>query len=314
MLNRRHIRIKVLQLLYAFFHSESDDLLKLEKDLENSLKKTHELYIHFLLLLVNLRSLAVEKIELGKNKLLPSQDDLDPNTKFIDNRTLHLLSENLSLLEQGQTIPVYWEENREIQAKLLKDIQASNLYLDYMSNSKSTFADDQKFISSLFIDFIASNEDIQSFLEEKSIYWSDDFEVVNLAMIKTLKGFKSDSDKYVRLLPLFKSKDDKKYAFSLLTKTIVNSVDYRSYIVDTASNWEEDRISDMDQLLMQMAICELLNFETIPVKVTLNEYIEVSKDYSSKKSKVFINGIIDKLALRFKEENRLKKIGRGLVE
>ena len=220
----------------------------------------------------------------------------------------------MSLTEKAQTMPLFWQENREIQTKLLKDIQASELYLDYLSNSKSSFADDQKFISSLFIDFIASNEDIHAFLEERSIYWSDDFSVVNIALIRTLKGFKSDSDKYVRLLPLYKSQDDKKYAFSLLTKTIVNSVDYKSYIVDTASNWEEDRISDMDQLLMQMAICELLNFETIPVKVTLNEYIEVSKDYSSKKSKVFINGIIDKLALRFKEENRLKKIGRGLVE
>ena len=161
-------------------------LMKLEKELESSLNKTHELYIHLLLLLVNLKSLAEEKIELRKNKLLPSQDDLEPNTKFIDNRILHLLSENLSLTEKAQTMPLFWQENREIQTKLLKDIQASELYLDYLSNSKSSFADDQKFISSLFIDFIASNEDIHAFLEE-SIYWSDDFSVVNIALIKTLK-------------------------------------------------------------------------------------------------------------------------------
>jgi N utilization substance protein B len=314
MLNRRHIRIKVLQLLYAFFHSESDDLMKLERELDKSFKKTHDLYIHILVLLVNLKSLAEQKIEMGKNKLLPSQEDLDPNTKFVDNQVLNLLSQNLALLEKVESDPIYWDDNPEIQSKLLRQIQDSDLYEDYMKNAKSSFIDDRKFISALFAEFIAPNEDVHSFLQEKSIYWSDDFASVNLAVLKTIKSFKLESDKYARMLPLFKSEDDKLYAFNLLKRTLVNSTEYKKYIVETASNWGEDRISDMDQLIMQMAICELLNFETIPVKVTLNEYIEVSKDYSSQKSKVFINGVIDKLVIRFKKENKLKKIGRGLVE
>ena len=314
MLNRRHIRIKVLQLLYAFFHSESDDLMKLERELDKSFKKTHDLYIHMLVLLVNLKSLAEQKIEMGKNKLLPSQEDLDPNTKFVDNQVLNLFSQNLALLEKVESDPIYWDDNPEIQSKLLRQIQDSDLYEDYMKNAKSSFIDDRKFISALFAEFIAPNEDLHSFLQEKSIYWSDDFASVNLAVLKTIKSFKLESDKYARMLPLFKSEDDKQYASNLLKRTLVNSTEYKKYIVETASNWGEDRISDMDQLIMQMAICELLNFETIPVKVTLNEYIEVSKDYSSQKSKVFINGVIDKLVIRFKKENKLKKIGRGLVE
>lgn len=314
MLNRRHIRIKVLQLLYAFSHSESDDLLKLERELEKSFKKTYDLYIHMLVLLVNLKSLAEQKIEKGKNKLLPSQEDLNPNTKFVDNPVLNLLSENLALLDKTQSEGIYWDDNLGVQSKLLRQIMESDLYQDYMSNSKTSFIDDRKFVSALFAEFIAPNEDLHSFLQEKSIYWSDDFASVNLAVIKTIKSFKVDSDSYVRLSTLFKSEDDKHYAFDLLKRTLVNTSDYKKYIVETASNWEEDRISDMDQLIMQMAICELLNFETIPVKVTLNEYIEVSKDYSSKKSKVFINGVIDKLVIRFKKERKLKKIGRGLVE
>jgi len=314
MLNRRHIRIKVLQLLYAFFHSESDDLMKLERELDKSFKKTHDLYIHMLVLLVNLKSLAEQKIEMGKNKLLPSQEDLDPNTKFVDNQVLNLFSQNLALLEKVESDPIYWDDNPEIQSKLLRQIQDSDLYEDYMKNAKSSFIDDRKFISALFAEFIAPNEDLHSFLQEKSIYWSDDFASVNLAVLKTIKSFKLESDKYARMLPLFKSDDDKQYASNLLKRTLVNSTEYKKYIVETASNWGEDRISDMDQLIMQMAICELLNFETIPVKVTLNEYIEVSKDYSSQKSKVFINGVIDKLVIRFKKENKLKKIGRGLVE
>ncbi|MDG1849031.1 MAG: transcription antitermination factor NusB [Flavobacteriales bacterium] len=314
MLNRRHIRIKVLQLLYAFFHSESDDLMKLERELEKSFNKTYDLYIHMLALLLNLKSLAEQKIEKGKNKLLPSREDLDPNTKFIDNQVLNLLSKNLSLLEKIDSEPICWEDNKEIQTKLFRQILDSDLYDDYMTNSQSSFIDDRKFISALFAEFIAANEDLHSFLQENSIYWSDDFISVNLAVVKTIKSFKPDSDEYARMLPLFKSEDDKQYAFNLLKRTLANATDYKKYIVETASNWEEDRISDMDQLIMQMSICELLNFETIPVKVTLNEYIEVSKDYSSQKSKVFINGVIDKLVIRFKKEGKLKKIGRGLVE
>jgi len=314
MLNRRHIRIKVLQILYAFFHSEGDDLMKFERELEKSINQTHALYVHLLVLLVNLKSLAEKKIEKGRDKLLPTQEDLDPNTKFIDNKVLGLLATNLSLLDKVESEVVYWDENPEIQTKLLRQIQESELYKTYMAESESSFIDDRKFVSALFMEFIAPNEDLHSFLEEKSVYWSDDFSVVNLSVIKTIKAFKSDCDEYSRLLPLYKNEDDKKYAFNLLKRTLANSAEYKKYIVETASNWGEERISDMDQLLMQMAICELLHFETIPVKVTLNEYIELSKDYSSQKSKVFINGVIDKLVIRFKEEGTLKKIGRGLVE
>lgn len=314
MLSRRHIRIKVLQILYAFFHSESDDLMKSERELEKSIDKAHALYVHLLLLLVNLKSLADQKIEKGRNKLLPTQEDLNPNTKFIDNKVLCLLTQNLSLMNHAKSEAVYWEENPEIQTKLLRQIQESELYKTYMTESESSLIHDRKFVSDLFKEFIAPNEDLHSFLEEKSIYWLDDFAMANLSVIKTLKTFKVDSDEYSRILPLFKDEDDKNYAFNLLKRTLANSTEYKKYIVETASNWDEDRISDMDELLMQMAISELLNFETIPVKVTLNEYIELSKDYSSQKSKVFINGVIDKLVVRFKKEGKLKKLGRGLVE
>ncbi len=314
MLNRRHIRIKVLQILYAFFHSQSDDLIKCERELDKSMNKSHALYVHLLLLLVNFKTLAEQKIEMGRNKLLPTQDDLNPNTKFIDNKTLCLLAENLSLLEKLESEEVYWDENPELQGKLFRQIQESEIYRTYMADAHSSFIEDRKFVSAIFMELIAPNEDLHSYLEEKSLYWIDDFQVSNLAVVKTLKSLKPESDEYSRLLPVFKDEDDKVFAQELLKKTLVNSVTYKKYVVETASNWDEERISDMDQLLMQMAISELLNFETIPVKVTLNEYIELSKDYSSHKSKVFINGVIDKLADRFKEEGLLRKLGRGLVE
>ena len=313
MLNRRHIRIKVLQILYAFFHSESEDLRKSERDLTNSFDKTHSLYKHLLLLLVAIKKQAEENLEKRKNKLLPNQEDLSPNTKFVDNKTLNLLAENLSLIEHFENDEIYWDENPELVGKIFRQIQESEMYNKYISEENTTFVEDRKFVTALFMQFIAANEDVHSFLEEKSIYWLDDFEVSNLAVVKTIKSLKTDSDEYARLLPLFKEEDDKEFASNLMKRTILNSSNYTKYVVETASNWDEERISDMDQLLMQMAICELLNFETIPVKVTLNEYIELSKDYSSQKSKIFINGVIDKLAIRFKEEGILKKLGRGLV-
>lgn len=288
--------------------------MKSERELDKSMNKAHALYVHLLILLVNLKSLAEQKIEMGKNKLLPTQEDLKPNTKFIDNKTLCLLAENVSLNDKIESEEIFWDESPEVQGKLLRQIQESEIYKTYMAESSSSFIEDRKFVSDLFMEFIAPNEDLHNFLEEKSIYWLDDFEVSNLSVMKTLKSFKPESDEYSRILPVFKDEDDKDFANNLLKKTLLNSADYKKYVVETASNWDEERISDMDQLLMQMAISELLNFETIPVKVTLNEYIELSKDYSSQKSKVFINGVIDKLAIRFNEEGKLKKLGRGLVE
>ena len=246
--------------------------------------------------------------------MLPSENDLNPNKKFTNNKTLALLSTNISLLDKLKHEEIYWDENPELVGKIFRQIQDSETYSNYLIDEHSSFIEDRKFVSAIFMEFIAPNEDVHTYLEEKSIFWLDDFEVGNLSVIKTIKSFKENSDQYARLLPLFKNEEDKIFAFDLLKRTILNSLEYNKYIVETASNWDEERISDMDKMLMKMAICELLNFETIPVKVTLNEYIELSKDYSSNKSKIFINGVIDKLIIRFKKEGILKKLGRGLVE
>lgn len=314
MLNRRHIRIKVLQILYAFFHSEGKDTLTSERELQKSINHSYSLYLHLLLLLVDLKSAAEQQIQKGKTKLLPSDEDINPRSKFSKNKVLFLLSSNLSLIDKSKKHHIYWSETPDIKNKLFREIQDSELYEKYMSTETNTFFEDRKFICDIFIEFIAPNEDLHTFLEEKSIYWLDDFSIANLSVLKTLKSFSEKSDSFARILPLFKDKEDQKYTLDLLNKTLANSSNYMSMIVETANNWDEDRISDMDKLLLQMAICELLNFQTIPVKVTINEYIELSKDYSSEKSRVFVNGVIDKLAIRFKKEGILKKLGRGLVE
>jgi len=314
MLNRRHIRIKVLQLLYAFFHSQEKNTSKFQSELQKSLNQYYSMYIHLLQILVKLKLAADNKIKKGKTKLLPTQEDINPKSKFSNNKVLNLLLTNRSLIDKSKQHEIYWSEIPEIINKLLNKIQHSQLYNNYMSSENYTFSEDNKFICDMFTEFIAPNDDIHSFLEEKSIYWLDDFTIANLSVLKTLKSFSEHSDSHSGIFPLFKDKEDEKYTFDLLNKTLNNSSYYKSFIFETASNWDEDRISDMDQILLQMAICELLNFPTIPIKVTINEYIELSKDYSSKNSRVFVNGIIDKLAIRFKREKLLKKIGRGLIE
>ncbi len=314
MLNRRHIRVKVLQLLYAYFHSDGKNIEDVEIELDNSFKQTQTLYIHLLALMVNLRSVAINKIDKGMSKLLPSEDDLNPNKRFANNQVLRVLSKHKQLQEKTKDSHDFWSDNIELQSKLFKQISASDLYKDYMEASTTSYIDDRKFIISLYIEFIASNESIHSYLEEKSLYWHDDFDVVNKAIIRSIKSLKKDDDSELSLVSLFKDDEDHLFATELMKQTIFNATEYKNYIIETASNWDEERISHMDQIIMQMAICELLNFNTIPVKVSLNEYIELSKNYSGKKSKVFINGVIDKLIKQFRENGQLIKIGRGLLE
>ena len=188
MINRRHIRIKVLQLIYAFFHSESKDIKVCSQELKKSMEFTHLLYIHLILLLVNLKNIAQEKMEISKNKLLPSNKDMGQHGKFINNKVLVLLSKNKFLIDKINTSGSFWNDDPEIQVKLLLQIQESKIYQKYLSDSESSFLADRKFVIDLFKEFIAPNENLHSFLEEKSIYWHDDFFIANLSVIKTLKS------------------------------------------------------------------------------------------------------------------------------
>ena len=176
---------------------------------------------------------------MGINKMLPSENDLNPNKKFTNNRTLALLSSNISLLDKLKHEETYWDENPELVGKIFRQIQDSETYSNYLNDEHSSFIEDRKFVSAIFMEFIAPNEDVHTYLEEKSIFWLDDFEVGNLSVIKTIKSFKENSDQYARLLPLFKNEEDKIFAFDLLKRTILNSLEYNKYIIETASNWDE---------------------------------------------------------------------------
>ncbi len=313
MISRRLLRIKVLQILYSYIKSEEKSIEKSEKDLFNSIKKTYDLYHYLIVLIVDIAQYANERIEIGKQKRRPTQDDLNPNTKFVDNKLIKLLENNISLNSYINNNSIAWTDNPELIKELYIEICESDLYKEYMSSENTSFKDDRKLIIKIFSNIILPNESLHQIIEEKSIYWNDDAELVVPMIIKTLKKFDVKDDEYNKLMPLFKDQEDKDFVKILFRKSIINYDDHEKLIEEYIKNWEIDRVAVIDNLILVIAITEMIEFNTIPVKVTMDEYIDISKYYSTEKSKIFINGILDKIVVRLKDDKRINKQGRGLI-
>lgn len=312
MLSRRHLRVKVLQALYAYFQSEKNDLLAGEKELNLSIEKVYDLYISQLLIFPELTHAASFQIEERKNKKLPTSEDLNPNYKFVNNLLIKKIEEDKTLASKVNQRKINWTGEKELIRKLFAKIQKSEVYENYMRNRENLFSEDKEFTAQIFKKFIADDELLLHFYEERSIYWMDDFELVNSMLLKSLKQTKEDEP--IIILNLFNDEeDDRKFMIELFRKTIINSKEYEDMISKKTKNWEVERIAAMDVLIMKMALAEVLNFSNIPVKVSLNEYIDISKRYSTPKSNVFINGVLDKIFNELKADNKIKKTGRGLM-
>ena len=315
MLNRRFIRIKVMQALYGFFQSDSQDLGKAERELFKGIDKIYDLYIYQLAFLLELRHVATVLMEDAKNKRLPTKEDLDPNLKFLQNKFIARLDENIHLKREMNNRKISWNNEFEFVKKVFNNIKASEEFGKYMNVSDDSYKTDRDFISEIFKEYIADYELINHIYEEKNLHWGDDIYIVNPMIVKTIESFKENSNPDFHLLPLYKDeKEDEEFVKDLFRQTILTTAETEKLIGDKTQNWEVERIAMMDVLLMKMAITEILHFSSIPVKVTLNEFIEISKMYSTPKSKIFINGILDKLVIDFKAGGKLNKMGRGLME
>lgn len=315
MLNRRQLRIKVLQALYAWYQSGSKDLVKGEKDLLFSVNKIYELYLFYLLVFDELVHLSNLRHEERKAKKLPTQQDLNPNLKFISNKIFNSIRNNPSLKDEATKRKLTWQNEQDLMKKMLQQIMASEICEAYMSTDSSVFSQDRDFAVKIFTDHIANNELLLHHFEEKSIFWMDDIDLVCSSVIKTIQSITESNLEGFPLLPLYKDeKADKQYIIDLFRQTIMTDEVNEKLISSKAENWENERIATMDLLLMKMAITEVRSFNTIPVKVTLNEYIEISKFYSTPKSNGFINGILDKAFIEMKANGDFKKVGRGLLE
>lgn len=314
MLNRRHLRIKVLQALYAFYQSEQDNLAKTEKELLNAIDRIYDLYIYFLLSFSELKQLAEIRIEDNKKKIFPTEDDLSPNLKFVGSSVISALEASTDLRKISEETKVNWigDENREMFRKMFNQLREDETYFTFMNNGQTGQEEDVAFAVALFRNDIANSPLIYHFFEEKSIQWLDDIDLAASMVIKTIKGI--DASGKVEIMPLFKDEEDEmEFVKTLLRKTVAMDSESEKLIDELTDNWELDRIAKMDVLLMKMAITELQVFNNIPKKVTINEYIEISKFYSTPKSHSFINGILDKAVIRLEKENKIRKIGRGLM-
>ncbi|MGQ0829571.1 MAG: transcription antitermination factor NusB [Bacteroidota bacterium] len=315
MLNRRYLRIKAMQALYGFFQSDTKDLAKSERDLFNGIDKIYDLYINQLALLVELHHVATKLIEEAKTKHRPTQQELNPNLKFIENKFLIQLTENIHLKREMNNRKINWNNEFELTKKIVNNIKVSEEFIKYMNEKDNSYQADRNFMVEIFKEYIADFELLNHLYEEKNLHWGDDIYLVNPMIVKTIESFNDNTNPDLALISLYKDKEeDEQFVKELFHQTILRNEEVAKLISDKTKNWEIERIAMMDVLLMKMAITEMLHFSNIPVKVTLNEYIEISKTYSTPKSKVFINGILDKLVADFKTENRLNKVGRGLME
>lgn len=315
MLNRRHLRIKVLQALYAYFQSEEENYVRVEKDLMEAVEKIYDLYIYMFLSFSELEFFANQRIEESKKKILPNEEDMNPNLKFVNNQIIQILEDSAELRRISEERKVNWtgDAQKEMFRKMFLHIRESEVYFQHMNNGVEGFEEDREFAMQLFKIEIANYPALYHYFEEKSIHWLDDIDLACTMVLKTIKGM--EEGKLLSLMPLYKPDDDEKeFIRELLRKTISMDSENEQLIDELTKNWELDRIAKMDVILMKMAVTELQIFPNIPTKVTLNEYIEISKFYSTPKSNGFINGVLDKAIDRLNTEGKIKKSGRGLLK
>ncbi|MBR5847430.1 MAG: transcription antitermination factor NusB [Bacteroidaceae bacterium] len=307
MINRVLIRLKVIQVIYAYYQNGGKNLEAAEKELFYSLSKAYDLYKYLLLLMIEVTQFADRRIDNRRHKLRPTAEDLNPNTRFIDNAFMAQLMQNVQLEEFRANQKRTWDDEGDFVKHLFERIEETKAYQEYMAKDTLSYEDDRELWRKLYRSTIAQNQEIDEILEEQSLYWNDDKAIVDTFVLKTIKRFEPENGAEQELMPEYKDDEDKEYARKLLRTAIVNADAYRKLMVDNAKNWDMERFAFMDILIMQVALAEIMSFPSIPVSVSLNEYVEIAKMYSTPKSGGFINGLLDKIVSQLRGENKLNK-------
>lgn len=283
-----------------------------EKNLKNSIDKTYDLYHQMLWLVVEVARYAEKRLELARNKKLPTYEDLNPNTKLIDNAVIAQIADSESLTSYLERKSLGWVQYPQLIKGLYEDMVGSDYYRAYMESGEGSYSEDRRFVEEFYLNTVEDNEALEAVVEEQSIMWADDVDFALIMVNRTL-GMCRKKQEDVPLLPQFKNDDDREFITELFRKSLVNYKEYLSYIEQFTRNWDVDRIAYMDNIIMVTAIAELVNFPSIPVKVTLDEYIEIAKYYSTQSSSLFVNGVLDKVIAELKEGGKVTKTGRGLL-
>ncbi len=307
MINRVLIRLKVIQVVYAYYQNEGKTIEAAEKELFYSLSKAYDLYKYLLLLMVEITRFADRRIDNRRHKLRPTYEDLNPNTRFIDNAFMEQLAQNKQLEEFAANQKRSWEDEGDFVKRLFSLVEETKAYQEYMAKESLTYEDDRELWRKLYRTVIVQNQEIDEILEDQSLYWNDDKAIVDTFVLKTIRKFEPENGAEQELIPEYRNDEDKEFARKLLRSAITNADAYRKLMENNAKNWDMERFAFMDILIMQVALAEIFSFPSIPVTVSLNEYVEVAKMYSTPKSGSFINGMLDTIVNQLKKENKLNK-------
>lgn len=313
MLSRRHLRIKVLHALYEYYQNPGVEYSRGLKRLNGHIEDIYDLYLYELKTLTDILRIAEDEIERRKNKRLPTREDLNPSMRFVENKFLNWLRDNNDFRRSVENSRISWGDDRDLLKRIFRSFSQTPEYREYLSLPENSVAEDKQIVKFLYGTYIVHSELLHHIYEEKNIHWADDLDAAQMMVAKTIKAFSEKSDEYTPLPPLIKDADDMDFARSLFTRVVTRSDDFESLIRDKAQHWEMERIALLDVILMKQALAELMAFPQIPVKVTLNEYIELGKEYSTPRSGNFINGILDKIKAELMEKGEIRKIGRGLL-
>ncbi len=313
MINRRLLRIKALQIIYAFFNKKDVSLQQAEKELLQSIEKTYDLFFFLILILDSLTNQAEKIIDIRMNHKIQTDEDKNPNLKFVNNRVIHLLTNNTQFLHHVNERRITWANEPELMKLIFNKLTETQEYDEYMHGlGEDNFEADRKFVKFIFSDFLYNCQDLYSSLEDKSIYWNYEIDSTIFIIKDIIKKLKEDKPTSFVVPPIFKKEDDKDFVKKLLRGAILNSKEYETIITEQIVNWDYERILKTDKLILSLAISEIIDFESIPVKASMNEYIEIAKHFGSEKSGGFINGVLDKIVNSLKKNNKFSKTGRGL--
>ena len=314
MLNRRHIRIKVMQSIYAMQQQQESDLNKQERFLLRSIEDILDLYLIVSSSLIAIQKMEIDFLNKSKQKRIRRKEDEKPNLDFVNNAILQILASSVSLQNHIERRKINnWSIDDSYLKLIITEIKASDLYVDYMKITAPDFTQDQTFIINIFTEIIAPNIKLNEYLEDLSLSWSDDIPIVNTLFVKQLTQCKNKPNFTFKVPDVYKDLEDKEFGQQLFRKVVLRNSELAAAFSDKTPNWDNERIAELDSTILKMAIAEFLFFPSVPVKVTINEYVEIAKEYATPKSSIFINGILDKISKEYQEKNQLQKIGRGLL-
>lgn len=319
MINRRFLRVKVLQAVYAYQESGEDFVENGIKHLIDSIEKLRDLFVWQISFLVETKRFAENRIEENKHKNFPTADDLNPNMRYVENRVLVALENNKDLRKEEERLKINWADHQDIVRGYYNKMRETEEYKQYMSDSVDNFDHDKKFIVKMINEYFADMEVLQDFYEEKSIFFVDDYHLVSSMLVKFFTEMKANFNENTSLPSIYKTgndpvNEDKEFVKNLFRKVLLHDSEYGKMVGENTSNWEKERVCIMDMIILKLAITEFCCFPYIPVKVTMNEYIEISKYFSTPKSKIFVNGILDRILKKLNDQGAVVKKGIGLLD